>query len=415
MPDYCARCSCTRRPSRASTAAPARATRRAARCARSGTRRGWRNPRRWSRARAWWTRRPRGSRSTTCCPLARDYDLAVLHTSTPSFAARRARGRGAARRGEPALCGSASWAPTWPCTASRRCAASPAIEFVARQRVRLHDPGGGRGAARRAACAGSATATNGSRAPHARARRRSRTWTRCPSWSTSTSATSTVEHYFIGYLLHPYVSLYTGRGCRSKCTFCLWPQTVGGQRYRTRSRRATSSAEIARAQRLFPQVQEFFFDDDTFTDDLPRAEAIARGLGRLGVTWSCNAKANVPAAHAQGAARQRPAPAAGGLRVGQPGHPEQHQEGHPPRRRAASSPGTPRRSASRSTARSSSGCPARRRETIEETIRFACEIDPHTIQVSLAAPYPGHRAAPPGAASRAGCQATTSSTRAACS
>ena len=36
-----------------------------------------------------------------------------------------------------------------------------------------------------------------------------------------------IENYFIGYLKHPYVSIYTGRGCRSKCTFCLWPQTVG--------------------------------------------------------------------------------------------------------------------------------------------------------------------------------------------
>ncbi|MFL9896528.1 hopanoid biosynthesis associated radical SAM protein HpnJ, partial [Paraburkholderia sp. RL17-381-BIF-C] len=26
----------------------------------------------------------------------------------------------------------------------------------------------------------------------------------------------------------------------------------------------------------------------------PRVEEIARGLGKLGVTWSCNAKANVP-------------------------------------------------------------------------------------------------------------------------
>src|SRR5258706_15905429 len=43
-----------------------------------------------------------------------------------------------------------------------------------------------------------------------------------------------------------------------------------------------------------PQVREIFFDDDTFTDLLPRAEEIARGLGKLGVTWSCNAKANVP-------------------------------------------------------------------------------------------------------------------------
>jgi len=35
------------------------------------------------------------------------------------------------------------------------------------------------------------------------------------------------------------------------------------------------------------------------------------------------------------------------------------------------------------------GLPGETRKTIEETIRFACEIDPDTIQVSLAAPYPG--------------------------
>ena len=44
-----------------------------------------------------------------------------------------------------------------------------------------------------------------------------------------------VRKYFIGYLKHPYLSFYTGRGCKSRCTFCLWPQTVGGHRYRTRS------------------------------------------------------------------------------------------------------------------------------------------------------------------------------------
>ena len=44
-----------------------------------------------------------------------------------------------------------------------------------------------------------------------------------------------IENYFIGYLRHPYLSFYTGRGCKSRCTFCLWPQTVGGHAYRTRS------------------------------------------------------------------------------------------------------------------------------------------------------------------------------------
>ncbi|HZL58542.1 MAG TPA: radical SAM protein, partial [Stellaceae bacterium] len=102
-----------------------------------------------------------------------------------------------------------------------------------------------------------------------------------------------IEKYFIGYLKHPYISIYTGRGCKSRCTFCLWPQTVGGHRYRTRSVDHVIE-EIRLARHLFPQVREFFFDDDTFTDNLPRAEAIAKELGKMGVMWSCNAKANVP-------------------------------------------------------------------------------------------------------------------------
>ena len=58
--------------------------------------------------------------------------------------------------------------------------------------------------------------------------------------------------------------------------------------------------EIAYAKKAFPEVKEFFLDDDTFTDDLPRAEAIAREFGKLGVTWSCDAKANVPRATLEG-------------------------------------------------------------------------------------------------------------------
>ncbi len=84
-----------------------------------------------------------------------------------------------------------------------------------------------------------------------------------------------IDNYFIGYLKHPYISIYTGRGCKSRCTFCLWPQTVGGHRYRTRSVGHVID-EIAWAMKAFPEVKEFLLDDDTFTDDLPRAEAIAK-------------------------------------------------------------------------------------------------------------------------------------------
>jgi radical SAM superfamily enzyme YgiQ (UPF0313 family) len=174
-----------------------------------------------------------------------------------------------------------------------------------------------------------------------------------------------VEDYYIGYLRHPYVSLYTGRGCRSRCTFCLWPQTVGGHRYRTRSV-ASVLEEAALARELFPQMRELFFDDDTFTDDRRRAEQIARGLGRLGMTWSCNAKANVPY---ETLAVMRD----NGLRVERA------------RRFAADC----RQLGITVHGTFILGLPGETRETIRETIAFAREVNPHTIQVSVAAPYPG--------------------------
>jgi hopanoid biosynthesis associated radical SAM protein HpnJ len=197
----------------------------------------------------------------------------------------------------------------------------------------------------------------------------------------------TVEHYAIGYLKHPYVSLYTGRGCRSRCTFCLWPQTVGGHRYRTRSPGHVAE-EMALAARLFPQVQEFFFDDDTFTDDLPRAEEIARRLGRLGLTWSINAKANVPYATLK-VLRDN------GLRLLLVGYESGNQAILNRVKKGV------RLDVARKFTREAKslgitihgtfilGLPGETRETIRETIEFAREIDPHTIQVSLAAPYPG--------------------------
>ena len=196
-----------------------------------------------------------------------------------------------------------------------------------------------------------------------------------------------LEDYFIGYLKHPYISIYTGRGCKSRCTFCLWPQTVGGHRYRTRSVGHVIE-EIKLAMHYYPQIREFFFDDDTFTDDLPRAEAIAKELGKLGVTWSCNAKANVPYATLK-VLREN------GLRLLLVGYESGNQQIlHNIKK------GMRIEVAKQFTKDCHSlgikihgtfilGLPGETRETIQETIKFATEINPHTIQVSLAAPYPG--------------------------
>ncbi|MCQ8242004.1 hopanoid biosynthesis associated radical SAM protein HpnJ [Rhizosaccharibacter radicis] len=196
-----------------------------------------------------------------------------------------------------------------------------------------------------------------------------------------------LEDYFIGYLMHPYISIYTGRGCKSRCTFCLWPQTVGGHVYRTRSPQHVA-AEIKLAMQYYPQVREFFFDDDTFTDDLPRAEAIAKELGKLGVTWSCNAKANVPRKTLEVLKDN-------GLRLLLVGYESGNQQIlHNIKK------GMRIEVAKQFTKDCHElgikihgtfilGLPGETKETIQETINFAKDINPHTLQVSLAAPYPG--------------------------
>lgn len=198
-----------------------------------------------------------------------------------------------------------------------------------------------------------------------------------------------IENYFIGYLEHPYVSFYTGRGCRSKCTFCLWPQTVGGHRYRVRSPESVI-AEVKYIKENMPHVKEIMFDDDTFTDFKPRVEEIARGLGKLGVTWSCNAKANVPY-------KTLKIMKENGLRLLLVGYESgNNQILHNIKKGlrtdiAAEFTRNCRKLGITIHGTFILGLPGETHETIQETIDFAREINPHTIQVSLAAPYPGTR------------------------
>jgi hopanoid biosynthesis associated radical SAM protein HpnJ len=196
-----------------------------------------------------------------------------------------------------------------------------------------------------------------------------------------------MERYQIPYLRYPYVSFYTGRGCPARCVFCLWPQTFTGRRYRVRSV-ANVAAEVRRSLELFPQAAEIFFDDDTFTADGQRAQELSRELGKLKFRWSTTAR--VTTSYATLKAMKE-----GGLRlvvVGfETGDPQVLQN--------------IRKGATLDAARRfirwcrelgvqvhgafMVGLPGETRASIEASMRFACELDPDTIQVSLATPYPG--------------------------
>jgi hopanoid biosynthesis associated radical SAM protein HpnJ len=316
-------------------------------------------------------------------PMASEQELVILHTSTPSFAS-DARIAEAFKSANPKLSiGMVGAHVAVSPDASLKNA--PAVDFVARAEFdyTVRDVAEGKPLSE---IDGVSFRSNG-RIVHNKERAPIENMDGLPFVTDVYKRDLVIEDYFIGYLLHPYLSFYTGRGCRSRCTFCLWPQTIGGHRYRTRSPENVI-AELKQAKQMFPQVKEYFFDDDTFTDDLPRAEQIGRGLGELGLTWSCNAKAIVPYETLKVLKDN-------GLRLLLVGYETGSQQILNNIRK-----GTRVDVARRFTEDCHKlgivihgtfivGLPGETPETIESTIRFANEINPHTIQVSLAAPYPG--------------------------
>jgi hopanoid biosynthesis associated radical SAM protein HpnJ len=327
---------------------------------------------------------PHGKKLSDITAIAKDYDLVVLHTSVPSFASDVATVK-ALKEVNPNLKAGMIGAKV-AVEAEKSLTAAPIVDFVARNEFdfTIKEIADGRDFANVQGISyrnANGVIVNNVDRPVLEQ------MDQLPFVTPVYKRDLEIEKYFIGYLKHPYISLYTGRGCKSRCTFCLWPQTVGGHRYRTRSVGHVID-EIRWAQKAFPQVKEFFFDDDTFTDDLPRAEAIAKELGKLGVTWSCNAKANVPRQSLEVLANN-------GLRLLLVGYESGNQQIlHNIKK------GMRIEVAKRFTKDCHElgvkihgtfilGLPGETKETIEETVKFATEINPHTIQVSLAAPYPG--------------------------
>src|ERR1700735_5279127 len=309
---------------------------------------------------------------------ARDYELVVMHTSTPAFGS-GVKGAEALKDVNPRLKIGFVGAKV-AVEPDDSLTASSAVDFVAREEFdfTIKEVAEGRdfadidGLSYRGADGG---------AVHNRDRAMLENMDELPFVTDVYKRDLRIEDYFIGYLKHPYVSLYTGRGCKSRCPFCLWPQTVGGHRYRVRSPEHVAE-EIRLLKSYFPQTREIFFDDDTFTDNLPRAEAIARELGKMGVTWSCNAKANVPRATLK-VMRDN------GLRLLLVGYESGNQQILYNIKK-----GMRIEVARKFTTDCHElgikihgtfilGLPGETKEPIEETIRFPNAINPHTIQVSL--------------------------------
>jgi hopanoid biosynthesis associated radical SAM protein HpnJ len=196
-----------------------------------------------------------------------------------------------------------------------------------------------------------------------------------------------VTRYNVPFLLNPYVSLYTTRGCPAQCTFCLWPQTLSGHPWRKRSAEDVAR-EMARAKQYWPSVREFFFDDDTFNIQKARTLELCAQLRPLGLTWSCTSRVTTDYETLK-------AMKDAGCRLLIVGY----ESGDPQILKNIKKGATVERA--RQFTKDCHklglvihgdfilGLPGETRATIRNTINFAKELDVETIQVSVAHAYPG--------------------------
>lgn len=196
-----------------------------------------------------------------------------------------------------------------------------------------------------------------------------------------------ISEYVIPHFKNPYVSIYSSRGCPSKCIYCLWPQTFSGRAMRTRSPQNVYE-EVKWIVDNIPEMRELSFDDDTFTADRKHAREVAEKLKPLGISWTINARANCDYETLK---IMREA----GLRhvvVGFESGNEQILKNI--------KKGVTRQQAIEFTRNCKKlglsvhgafimGLPGETRDTIRETIEFAKALDINSIQASLASPYPG--------------------------
>src|SRR5579884_2781378 len=195
------------------------------------------------------------------------------------------------------------------------------------------------------------------------------------------------RRYNVPFLLNPYVSFYTTRGCPAMCTFCLWPQTHSGHRWRLRS-----SDDIVNECRYvlenFPGLKEIFFDDDTFNYKKERTIELCAKLKKLNFTWSCTSRVTTDYETLK-AMREA------GCRLMIVGY-----ESGAPQILKNIKKGATVDMARRFTADAHKlgltihgdfivGLPGETRETLRTTVDFAKSLDVETIQVSLGHAYPG--------------------------
>src|SRR3990167_8133258 len=102
------------------------------------------------------------------------------------------------------------------------------------------------------------------------------------------------KKYFFAASDYPEVQIMTARGCVAKCTFCVYPQTIHGLKYRTRSYENVVE-EFQWIVENLPEIREIGIEDDTFTGNQKRVVNFCKELlnKNIKIKWYCNVRVDL--------------------------------------------------------------------------------------------------------------------------
>lgn len=193
----------------------------------------------------------------------------------------------------------------------------------------------------------------------------------------------------------PIAQLLGSRGCPYKCDFCVWPQVVyEDNKYRTRSARNMADEVESLFRKSSFRYGSYYFDDDTFNIGDKRLSEFADELASRGLAntpWSAMCRADTLKKPTLEKLRNA------GLRAVKYGVESGNQEivngiqKNLDLRKLRDMMTFTHSLEIRTHLTFSFGHIGETRETMQQTLDLALELDPYSVQFSIATPFPGTR------------------------
>lgn len=189
----------------------------------------------------------------------------------------------------------------------------------------------------------------------------------------------------------PQFLVSTSRGCPFGCSFCVYPQTISGRKFRKRSaRKIVDDIEIL-IKKYNAKVIDF--DDDTFTVDMDRVKEMCNEIIRrkIKIIWQCYSSVNIQdfemykLMKKAGCAMVRFGVESASLST------QEHSGKNLTIEKIKKGFLLAKKAGMKTFGTFVFGLPGDTKESMHETIKLAIELNPYAVQFSYIVAYPGTR------------------------